>query len=138
MPTRIIAPHRFEPFVDEDGRPHRIPQDWIESISRIGNGLNDRIEQNEADIAELEPQFRVVTSADSPVAAANNDYILADMSTGDVTITLPANGRLSVTRSGASNTLTLTGVVNGVTNPTIIGDEDAPSLAYIGTEWRYV
>lgn len=65
MPTRIISPHRFEPFVDEDGRPHRIPQDWIESISRAGNAINDlviqnnsslssRVIQNEADISDIQ------------------------------------------------------------------------------------
>lgn len=63
MPTRIIAPHRFEPFVDQDGRPHRIPQDWIESISRIGNGLNDRITQNEADIAQNEADISDIQGA---------------------------------------------------------------------------
>lgn len=138
MPERIVPPRWGEPFVDENGVPYRIPQGWINSVSRIGNGYQDAIDANTARIVELEPQYRVVTSADSPVTAANNDYILADMSTGDVIIALPADGRLHVSRSGASNTLTLEGTIEGEVDPTIVADGDSPALAFIGTEFRYV
>lgn len=136
--TKIISTRRDRPFLDSQLKPTLVSQRWIEEVSRSNNDIDDTLSDHESRITELEPSFVVIDSADSPFAASNNDYILADMSSGDVTITLPASGRLSVSRSGSSNTLTLTGTINGVANPTIISDGDSPSIAFIGTEWRYV
>jgi hypothetical protein len=66
------------------------------------------------------------------------DYILADMSTGDIVVVLPSEGRVWLTRDGGSNNLTVQGEVNGVTDPSIVGDGDAPAMASIDTVWRYV
>jgi len=78
-----------------------------------------------------------IDNADSPYAASSGDYIIVDMSAGNVTVTLPASGRVSVSRDGAANTLTLSGTVNGEVNPEILFDGSCASMAYI-TEWRYV
>ena len=103
---------------------------WIEEITRIVNGAV-------LDLSALKPSYNVITTLNSPYAAVDNEYILCTMD-GNITITLPASGRIHVSRSGASNTLTLTGTVNGATNPTLSGDGSSVSLVYIGTEFRYV
>lgn len=133
--ANTIAPNRGEQFVDSRGVPLPVPMRWIEEISRI---LNSNTSSIESRLDALEPQFVVKDATDSPYSAVDMDFILADMSAGDLTIVLPSSGRVWVSRSGSSNTLTLQGTVNGVTNPTIVSDGDAPAMAYIGTEWRYV
>lgn len=131
----VIAPERGAAFVDQRGAPLPRPMRWIEEVSRIVNTNNTSITDR---LDELEPQYVVITNAESPYAASNNDYILCDMSTGNIDVTLPASGRLHVSREGSTNTLTLIGTVNGVANPTIVATGDAPALAFIGTEFRYV
>lgn len=133
----FTAPNWGDSFVNKDGVPVRRSQAWIDEVSRIVNNEIADLSDVEDRLDELEPNFVVVTNAESPYAAANNDYILADMSSGDVTITLPSSGRLSVARDGVLNTLTLTGMVNGDVNPEILFDGSTASMAFI-TEWRYV
>ena len=127
----VVAPNRSFPFTDKDGYAdgERVRR-WIEEITRIVNGAV-------FDLSALKPSYNVITTLDSPYAAVDNEYILCTMD-GNITITLPASGRIHVSRSGASNTLTLTGTVNGAINPTLSGDGSSVSLAYIGTEFRYV
>ena len=137
MPN-VIATRRGEEFADKDGVPNHRSMVWIEEVTRRVNDANDDVGSTEDRLDELEPNYIVIDATDSPYAAANNDYLLADMSVGNVDVTLPALGRLSISRDGASNTLTLVGTVNGVTDPTIVADGDAPALAFIGTEFRYV
>lgn len=137
MTARATAPLRDDPLVEEGGLTSLTSQTFFEEVESCLADLDSRVTSLELRVTELEPQYIVITSADSPYAAANNDYLLCTMD-GNIVITLPASGRLHVSRSGASNTLTLTGTVNGVVNPTIVADDDAPALAFIGTEWRYV
>jgi len=137
MSLRAIAPLRDEVLVDEDGYASLPTQVFLETIESAINGANaDRVTLG-ARVTELEPTYNVITSADSPYSIANNEYVLADMSTGSITIVLPGAGRHYVSRSGASNTLTLQGTVEGEVNPTVISDGDSPDLAFIGTEYRY-
>lgn len=123
----IVAPNRSEPFTEPSGfiAGERIRR-WVEGITST---INNLVVQS--------PTYSAVTTADSPYLAVDDEYILCTMD-GNITITLPATGRVHVSRSGASNTLTLAGTVNGATNPTLSGDGSSVSLAYIGTEFRYV
>tara|TARA_R110000803_G_C11760239_1_gene293816 strand:+ start:93 stop:482 length:390 start_codon:yes stop_codon:yes gene_type:complete len=127
----LVSLNRSGQFANQDGfvSSERVRR-WIEGITRIVNN-------GTFDISALKPSYNVITTSDSPYAAVDNEYILCTMD-GNITITLPASGRIHVSRSGASNTLTLTGTVNGGTNPILLGDGSSVSLAYIGTEFRYV
>jgi len=137
MPNVLIAPNRDETFVDESRKPERRPIRWIEEVTRYINENTSNNGSLEDRVDELEPQYIVIDATDSPYTAANNDYILCDMSLGNVNVTLPASGRLHVSRDGVPNTLTLIGTVNGTINPTIAFSGSCASMAYI-TGWRYV
>ena len=127
----VVAPNRSEPFTDPNGyaSSERVRR-WIEEITRITNESNSSATNNA-------PVFVSIDNTTSPYAASDNEYILVDMTAGDVDVTLPASGRLWVSRDGATNTLTLIGTVNGTVNPTINFDKSTATMAYI-TEWRYV
>ena len=81
--------------------------------------------------------FTSIDNSDSPYQATDGQYIIVDMSSGDVSVTVPSSGFFSVSRDGALNTLTLSGTISGTLNPTINFDKSTATMAYI-TEWRYV
>lgn len=85
----------------------------------------------------LQHQFIPISSTDSPYAAANNDFILVDTNSGPVDVIMPPSGRVSVSRDGEPNALTLIGTVNGEVDPEILFDGSCATMAFI-TEWRYV
>lgn len=91
----------------------------------------------EVRVTALEPNYIAIDATNSPYTAADNDYLLVDMSLGDVDIVFPAFGRFSVSRLGEINVLTLLETVSGDLNPTIDFDRSAATMAFI-TEWRYV
>jgi hypothetical protein len=128
----IVPPNRSEPFVDDRGfaAGERIRR-WIEEVTRVLNSSNTTA-------TDATPSFVSITASDSPYAGTDNDYILCDMSGGDIVVQLPASGRLWVSREGGSNTLTLQGTVNGTVNPEIKYSGNAAAIAYIDSEWRYV
>ncbi len=141
----LIAPRRGDAFVNGEGIPLERPKKWMEEVSRRVNqdfstsgGLQTQIDALDVRVTELEPAYTVITSANSPYSISNNEYVLADMSISNIIIVLPGAGRHFVSRSGASNTLTLQGTVEGETDPLIVADGDAPALAFIGSEYRYV
>lgn len=142
MADKSVSPRRGEAFVDQNGVPLPRPMSWIEQITSLFNtnvaSVTDILDDHETRIDALEPAFITIDAAESPYNIADNTYATIDMSAGDVTVVLPASGRIWLTRSGPNNVLTIQGVVNGVTNPVIVSDGDAPALAYIGSEWRYV
>lgn len=130
----LLSPKWRRPFVDKTGVPTPIAQGWIDSVTQLHNSNSAELSNR---ISELEPEYRVVRSSDSPVLAMNNDYILAKMD-GDITIVPPSSGRFSLTRDGSGFTLAISGTVEGEVNPVIVSDGDSPTMAYIGEEWRYV
>ena len=117
----IVPPNRSDAFVDNRGFAggERVRR-WIEGITDAVN-----------------PKLANPGTGDSPYYAKDGEYILCDMSAGDITVVLPPEGKLWVSRKGASNTLTLQGTVSGTVDPTINYDGSTAALAYI-TEWRYV
>lgn len=146
----LFAPRRGDPAV-EGNLAAASTQTFFEETERLVNKSKDEIDILElqvaalqaelssirADLAGVVPSYSPITNADSPYQAKKLDYILADMSAGDVTIVLPGSGRVAIHRKGASNTLTITGTVNGTVNPTIVGDGSIMNVAYM-TEWRDV
>ncbi len=120
----VIAPSRLEQFVDKDGFVRN------ERINRFHEMVADKVNTASGTTVSI-------TSTDSPFSALDGQRILADMSTGDIIVVLPSTGSVSVSRQGSPNTLTIQGVVNGVTNPTILYDGSTASMAYFASEWRY-
>ena len=140
----LVTPKRGDPFVDRQGLPHFEPQRWLEEVSRRVNqdfatigGLQDQITAIEIRVTELEPNYIVITSADSPYTAANNDYILCDMD-GDIDIVFPDDGRFFVSRKGQSFDLTLLETVSGKVSPKILFDRSTAAIAKIVDDWRFV
>lgn len=167
MSDRPNAPLRDETLVDKDGLATLPAQVFFE-------GLDTCVSSNSDAISVLEPQYKTITASESPYTAATNDYILADVTLGNVDITPPTPGRIHVSKTGggsgvpaefykrpdgvsfyrrpdgvsryirfgtgggAGGTLTIIATVNGVVNPVIVANGDAPSIAFIGTEHRYV
>jgi hypothetical protein len=128
----IVAPNRSEVFTDKGGfaASERIRR-WIEEVTRISN-------QTDSSSSAVTPTYVSITSADSPYTASDNDYILADMSLGDIDINFPASGRFAVSRKGEDNDLTLNETVSEEENPLILFDKSTASLAKIDSEWRWV
>lgn len=129
--NRLFAPNRASPIVDRQGMAIHGAQVFFEEIERILTDTN-------ANVANLTPVYVSKDNSDSPYSASDMEYVLADMSAGDLTIVLPSSGRVWVSRKGASNTLTIQGTVNGTVDPTINFDGTAVAMAYISTEWRFV
>lgn len=120
---KVVPPERYSRFVNSEGtivddRIHRFHEMLAEQIN------------------DSQPSYVEISNSDSPYAATTEQYIVVDMSGGDVTITLPSTGRLYIKREGASNTLTLTGDVDGTTNPTVAGDGTVVRLAYVVDEYK--
>ena len=140
MPS-VIATRRGESFSDKNGVPNNRSIVWIEEVTRRVNDANNGLDSIPAIIDrldELEPNFIVIDNTDSPYQAANNDYILADMSLGDVTVNFPTSGRFSVSRDGADNDLTLNETVSECATPLIRFDKSTATMAKIVNDWRYV
>jgi hypothetical protein len=112
MSERVLTPNWGLPFVDSDGVPLPRPQGWIDSISRIGNGLNDRITQNETDIAsndaELADHETRITDLETPrtISFQNSNYeitsvdesgVVANHATGPIEVTFPATSGIADT-----------------------------------------
>jgi hypothetical protein len=128
----VVAPNRSEVFTDKGGfaASERIRR-WIEEVTRISN-------RADSSSSAVTPTYVFITSANSPYTASDNEYILADMSLGDIDINLPTSGRLVVSRKGEDNDLTLNATVSEEENPLILFDKSTASLAKIGNEWRWV
>lgn len=138
MAIEITAPLRDEPLVLNNGYASFTAQVFFEELDRVINEDSTNIVTLTLSVSALEPSYTLIDSTDSPYSASDNDYLLCEMSAGSITVVLPSEGRLHISRDGASNTLTLEGTVQGEIDPTIDNDGDGPSLAFIGTEWRYV
>jgi hypothetical protein len=138
MSDPLVNPSYQHAFVNQQGFLEPRVRRWVDEVSRIGTLNGETIDSILDRLDELEPQFVTKDNTDSPYSAKNMDYILADMSLGDLDIILPSSGRVFVSRFGGSNTLTLIGTVNGVVDPIIVADGDAPAMVFIGSEWRYV
>jgi hypothetical protein len=88
------------------------------------------------------PKRVTITSADSPYTPQDNTFVICDMSTGSITITLPTSSTypISIMRSGASNTLTVTApsgkTVNGDSSLIILYDKSCATLRYDGSDWK--
>jgi len=112
----------------------------FEAVPGDLNQIIEEIDALDVRVTELEPNYIVITSDDSPYTAANNDYILCDMDAGPVDVVMPTSGRLSVSRkhiTGGANALTLIGTINGEVDPEILFDGSCATMAHIA-EWRYV
>jgi len=92
--------------------------------------------------ANVTHQLVTKVFADSPYTVlASDETIVVDATGGAVTITLPTptSGRvLCVKKIDAVNTVTLTGTVDGVVNPTLPAQYDARILQGDGSVWWIV
>lgn len=88
------------------------------------------------------PKRVTITSADSPYTPQDNTFVICNMSTGSITITLPTSSTygVKIKRSGSDNTLTVNPgsgkTINGFSTITIGGDGTALQLTYDGTNWH--
>jgi hypothetical protein len=119
-----------------DPRTLKAFDDLFRAVPGDLNAIDARVTQNETDIAKTLPVYVSITSADSPYQASDMEYLLCDMSITDIDVLFPAEGRIWVSREGASNTLTMQETINGMVNPLILFDNTARSFAKIGENWR--
>jgi hypothetical protein len=116
--------------------------------------VNQRLKEAELRLERIKTQSEQTTSTttfrQTPTritvttnhTAKDNQTVIADMSVGDITVTLPTQSTYGVTikRSGSSNTLTVnpgSGVtINGSSTITIGGDGTAIELTFDGTNWH--
>ena len=117
---KIEAPQRYTKFVNADGIVEN------ERINRFHEQIAEKINGGDR------------TASNGTIRARDGDCILADMSSGDVTVVMPDSGEVTVSREGSSNTLTLQGTISGDVNPEILYDNSTAHMKYFGGEWRYV
>lgn len=124
MSVDFLSPPRAdEPLLNELGLP-------TTRLHRFFASLSERTQNREV-------SYVSIASANSPYQIIDGQHILADMD-GDIAVTPPASGRFWISRKGASNTLTISGTVNGVSNPTIAFDGTGMAAAFMGGEWRWI
>ena len=85
------------------------------------------------------PAFRTIDSAYTPTPS--DDFIECDTATAGFTVTLPTASRVAfmefTLKNISTNTVTIAGVVDGTTNPTIATQWHARTLYSTGTAWRF-
>ena len=83
--------------------------------------------------------FRTITGAYTPTPS--DDFIDCDTSTAGFTVTLPDATRVAfmefTLKNTSTNTVTISGTVDGTTNPTIATQWHARTLYSNGTAWRF-
>lgn len=85
-----------------------------------------------------------LTVVDDVIATTANGLIVADATTGPLTVTLPdpadaANTTLIVIKSDASgNAVTVEGTVSGAVDPTLAARYDSMTVVSDGNEWLLV
>jgi hypothetical protein len=112
-------------------------EDLFAAVPGDYNLLVAEINDLDARVTALEPQYVTITSADSPYQANDMDYILCDMD-GDIDVLVPISGRFWVSRDGASNTLTIVGTINDCVDPEILFDGTSRTFAKIVDDWRVI
>lgn len=86
MPERIVPPRWGEAFVDSTGVPFRIPQGWIDSVSRITRNYQDSIDSLNDSVEYLLGVVSSKSSSDEDVQASIDNineivsYLIADNS----------------------------------------------------------
>lgn len=95
-------------------------------------------DQTASEIRTLYDSTRVFKTVSGTYTAVDGDRLVADVSTANTTVILPAAGEVTISRIGVPYVLTIQGVVNGLTNPTLDYDGNSVTLAYITSEWRKI
>ena len=124
----VIPPKWGDPFVDKTGVPGRRPQRWIDEVSRIVNTNKN----------ESTPVFVNIGAGASPYAASSNEYIVCDMSSGDIEIQLPSSAAfpIHVARDGDGNVLSVTGSIAKGSPLYINNDNSCAAFFFDSSEYR--
>lgn len=103
------------------------------------NTLEDRIEQNETDIADL--SFSTTSITSSTTLDNDNQVVLCNNAT-DITITLPVATRegqnIIIKKLGDGSVTISGGTIDGESSLIITHKYDAPYLTFTGSEWYIV